>query len=167
MSELQYKIPKEFAKGPVGTWKVTVPDDEMGGARKYVVGIFTGHVADIAFCLGSHYELIFEPVEDLVSTKKLPDAPTEYVAITFPIGSNTWSGDIPNVSSYDRDEYRKRMVHEFLSREPSRFSFRVLDHNHYATFALDRRLCRDPYVIGSEPFSDIKKKLEDGDHNDS
>lgn len=155
MTEMHFKIPQEFAEGPVGTWRVTVPADEMGGASAYEVGIFTGHIVDIAFHLGEHDTVEFERVVDLTSTKKLPEKASEYVAIQFPISSKTWGNeDIPRVSNYDKSEYLIRMVHEFLAREPSQFSYRVLKHCHYATYALDRRACRDPFTLGTEKFID-------------
>ena len=154
MTDLQFKIPEEFASGPVGTWKIRVPEDGYGGGD-YEVGIFTGHVADIAFSLSAHQDLEFEPVEDLVSTKELPEPKYTTVQIKFGIKSKTWdSPDIPGMLHREKMEYPVKMVHEFLSRSPSRYSFRVTNHNHYRTFTLDRRITQDPFILGAASFVD-------------
>ena len=83
---------KTWPNSPIGIWKVTTEGD-VECLSVTQLGVFEGHVADIAFLLAKscYYSLNFQPAKELLPTSK--DIKKKSVNIQLDIESGTWDMD--------------------------------------------------------------------------
>lgn len=117
-------LPIKF-KSPIGKWIVTTEGDVEGRTIRDL-GVYEGHIADIAFKLGgeSYYSLHFSSFVTKPTSKMKSSS---QVSIVLDISSGTW--DMNN-------EERAIAVDAFLHSEPSGRSFKVTENNYYASSLL-------------------------------
>jgi hypothetical protein len=125
---LQHNI-QQIGSSPIGWWKVTTEGDCEGRSTRDL-GIFEGHVVDIAYHLAKHamYQLEFEPIDppNIGGVEMITENKT--VGIGFGIKSGTW--DL-------KGDERAKAVELFLRKKPCSGNYNVKNGNTYASVILE------------------------------
>lgn len=113
---------------PVGLWKVTTEGDCEGRSVRDL-GVWKGHVADIAFTLRykAMYGLRFSPYE-IKNPKQPESAVGDTVNISLNINTGTWDMDDPE---------RIKAIKAFLDQENTKETvYDVVESNYFASVKL-------------------------------